>query len=268
MRRTKFRRRRQLWMPSYGTGGTFSEGVTNGTAIGQFAYLTNDGSEDGGIDWLASPVTFDTQVDPETVQQDTPIGTQPSPLRDLVSGSEWFLKRVVGKCFVLVTDASGSAVAGTRAPAIEAGAGLIVCNTDEDGIPTTDFNEVNPLTQKTTEDPWVWMRHWLLGTVGSGNFTDFLDTGANALNTNRATASIPSNNMNYGSVMDGPHVDQQTARHIHRDQRLFWVVATRPTYLNALDGWATAAISVYFRHTFRFLGNIRSSSGNRRNAAR
>lgn len=265
MRRTRFRKRRQLWLPAYGTGGTFSEGVTNGIALGGAMELHNDGTSPGGIDWLTAAVTFDTQISPEDAETGVTVGAIPPTLRDLVSGSEWALRRVVGKCFVTVTSGVGTVDPSSRAPAIEVGCGLIVCNTDEDGVPTTDFDQVNPLAQTTAEDPWVWLRHWLLTTVppvtGAGD-------GSGSLVKWVAASHLPMNNTRYGSVMDGPHVDQKTARRIHRDQRLFFVMATRPTYLTEVDDPTTGQISVYARYMFRFLGNTIGSRGNRGNAAR
>lgn len=228
--------------------------------------LTNNGTEQGGIDWLVAPVTFDTQINPEEAQTGVALGAIPPTLRDLVSGSEWALRRVVGKCFVTVASGAGTASPSTRAPAIEVGCGLIVCNTDENGAPTTDFDDVNPLAQQTAEDPWVWMRHWLLGTVG--NAVGVPSDGSGTLPKWEAAGQLPLNNTRYGSVMDGPHVDQKTARRIHRDQRLFFVLASRPTYLTDVDDPTTEQIEVYARYMFRFLGNTIASRGNRGNAAR
>lgn len=260
-RRTSFRKRRQLWLPTYGTGGTTIEGVTSGAAVGGDLDLFNDGSEAGAIDWLTTPLTFDTQIDPENAQQDTALGAFAPRLRELTAGSEWNLRRVVGKIFCGV-----SATFGTRAispPAIEVGAGLIVVNCDEDGIPTTDFDQVNPLAQQSVEDPWIWERHWMLGTYAPSAYS------ASNLTPIDLGSQLPMSNVGK-PAFEGPHVDQKTARHIKRDQRLFLVVATRPSTLVAGDTFEAngTGITVYFRYMFRLLGNIRGTSGNRGNAAR
>lgn len=269
MRRTRRFKRRQQWLPVYGNGGAFSEGQVTGNALGGTVNLVNDGTEAGGIDWLASPLTFDTQISPEDAQN-TGLGVIPPTIRDLVAGSEWSLRRIVGKLFVTVRR-TGFADPSARAPAIECGAGIIVCNTDEEGIPLTDFDEVNPLTQDSAEDPWVWERHWLLRTtIGQTTWNDA--SGAllpnTPLNAQLAAEGLPISNVGYGSRDDGPHVDQKTVRRIRRDQRLFMVVATRPSFLIDNPTFDTDEIEVNFRWMLRLLGNVRSASGNRGNAAR
>lgn len=271
MRRTRFRKRRQLWLPTYGTGGLYSEGVTSGNALGGEFNLFNTGSEPGGIDWLVSPLTFDTQVDPENAQNFGIGTTFPPNLRDLVSGSEWSLRRIVGKLFCVCYDTGPHTTDPGTAPLIDVGAGIIVCNTDENGTPLTDFDEVNPLAQSAAEDPWVWMRHWILSTRPTTMLND--DTSGVLPNSPlvfyEMAGHLPHANWQFGSVQDGPHVDQKTVRRIRRDQRLFLVVATRPNWMFS-DGTdhATDSLNVYFRYMFRLLGNIRGSSGNRGNAAR
>lgn len=254
----------------YGSGGTTVEGLQTGAAIGGGIELTNNGTEFGGIDWLAQSLTFDTQINPEDAQFNVALGGTPPGLRDLVSGSEWSLRRLVGKVFVSVKEADGSQLTSQRAELIECGFGIIVCNTDEDGAPLTDFNEVNPLAQQAAEDPWVFMRHWILGTAPQNNSAVFVNSLGVAATKSAFAGGFPTSNVGYGSVMDGPHVDAKTSRRIRRDQRLFSVFATRPTrFLDEESvGFVTSDITVYCRVMLRALGNIRSSSGNRGNAAR
>lgn len=269
MRRTRRRKARQLWLPVYGQGGTTVEGLTTGNAFGGTFQLTNGGTTDGGIEWDAASVTYDQQQDftsAQNAQYASILGGSFPTMRDVVDGSEWSLRRIVGKCFVTVSAADGDATAETRAPAIECAAGLIVCKTDDRGGPTTDFEDVNPLSQESAEDPWIWQRRWLLGASGP-ELTGF-NYPAGAILPWIAGTQLPMSNVHYGSVMDGPHIDQKTARRIHRQERLFIVVATRPCRFTDLGGVSTEDITVDFRYHLRLLGNVRGSRGNRGNASR
>lgn len=265
-RRIRRFKRRQLWLPVLGNRVTLNEGVPvqGSSSFGENALLTS--SEEEGITWEAFPLTYDQGVDPEYI---SPLFTpNPFTLRDRVAGNEWHLRRAVGKVVCGVVAAQGSPA--NRAQQVECGFGLIVCNTDDDGTPLTDFNEVNPLAGVSMEDPWIFHRTWLLGTVSGARLQR--DNGTDtALSVPEATAMLPMHNTQMGSVMDGPHVDQKTARRIHRSERLYGVYAQR-VLANPLEPDPpvrdAGTVTTYCYARLRLLGNIRSAMGNRGNASR
>lgn len=257
-RRTK---PRVAWLPVLGTSAGI-EGVD--PLYGGESSLVGDTNE---IQWDAQPVTFDQAASAEVVQQNTGLtGLYPRTLADLVSGNAYRLRRLVGKCNVFVASATGATAQNERIPFVEVGAGFIVCKTDDDGNPTTDFNFVNPLQQDSAEDPWIWHRRWLLGTTpGYEVWAD--PRGATSIGAYSASGQQPSTNAGFGSAVDGPHIDQKTARVISPSERLFFVWA--------LKGWdpyalatTEAAVSVQVFWHVRVVGSLRRMGGNRRNASR
>lgn len=210
--------------------------------------------------WDAFPLTFDETEDAETAQADPAKRT----LRDIVQGNEWRLRRLVGKAFI----STASGVQGaTVSPAYQVALGFIVCNTYDDGAPLTDFEEVNPLSQDSMEDPWIWRRTWVLhpyGVIGSRAFTNqaTIDT--------RNTPNMwgfPTSNIEYGSVHDGPHIDAKTARVIHRSERLFGVLAARRYFVDGQTTFQDGNVRMLL--DYRLLGSLRGQAyGNRGNTSR
>lgn len=210
------------------------------------------------IVWDAFPLTFDESFGGETSQA-SPEGRS---LHDIVQGNEWRLRRIIGKCFV---GAGATTTLSTISSAlVEVGFGFIVVRTYDDGSPTTDFNEVNPLSQDSMEDPWIWRRVWMLNPFGSPYPTDTTTPRANTL----WTWDFPQTNARYGSVLDGPHIDAKTARVIHRQERLFGVLAVRRNYMG-FTPTTDLDYTVRMHLDYRLLGSLRGTSyGNRRNTSR
>lgn len=218
---------------------------------------------DGTIRWDVTTLTFD-----DTKSQDS--GTDYS-LQDLVAGNAWRLRRIVGKLWASTYFQTENI--GKRPPAIDYAAGFIVGKTDDEGTPTADFYEVNPLAQEGMDDPWIWRRRWLLSTLGE-RATAGIYAGAGS-NTYYAAdmylaQQIPSSTANYHSVADGPHIDQKTARRIDRQERLLFVQAARihsqagfVNYSNSDVPWLGTFLD------YRLLGSVvKTAAGNRRNASR
>lgn len=238
-----------------------TEGGSNAAGV-EFSLAIPGGlSPSGAIHWDATGLTFDTTEDSETAQAETRHKT----LQDIVTGNEWRLRRIVGKFFCAV----GATYAGTTSiPLADVALGFIVSKTYDDGEPLTDFDEVNPLAQVSMEDPWIWRRRWLLGPSGDNYSTWTNYEGTSADNRLYGPAmGFPPNNVAYGSVQDGPHIDAKTARVIHRSERLFVVLAARQ--FNWSAGVDQADMRVTGLLDYRLLGSLRSSSyGNRGNASR
>lgn len=167
-------------------------------------------------------------------------------LNDLSFG--YSLHRVVGKLFVNVEQNN---VADLAASVWCITAGIIVRKVDEDGLP----QDSDPFTDsyESERDPWLWRRNWVLqnsgATPGAGIYTGQI---------------YPAGNWQYGSIQDGPHVDQKTRRTVKSEERLFLDVSAI-----ALDGseeqTSTACALIW---DFRFFGRVFQSAGNRHNASR
>lgn len=217
----------------------------------------------GGVNWDAFPLTFDYTDSASNDQFGTPQFGR--TLHDLVSGQEYRLRRLVGKVQVGFTPTLTSENA-ENIGGCQYAAGFIVCKTDDDGNPTTDFDEVNPFAQNSTDDPWIWRRKWILGSQGIAENVWVNPATVYSSLDQLIFKNFPPTTVHYGSVADGPHIDQKTARVISRQERLFFVHATRiaaiedTTYVN--EGFIRGYLDL------RILASLRSGMGNRRNASR
>lgn len=258
-RRFKRRKPRVAWFPTFG-GAPVPEG-TSAPFPGVAAELELDGfvnSTDVVFD--AQALTFDEGQGSVEAQADPTKRT----LHDIITGNEWRLRRLVGKCFIWTSSANRGA---TVSPALDVAVGFIVCKTYDDGFPLTDFSEVNPLSQESMEDPWIWRRRWLLHPYGEIGSRAIVDQGNSDRRDSPEWWGFPASNVSYGSVADGPHVDAKSQRVIHRSERLFVVLAARRLY----NGGAVAIqdTRVDMLLDYRILGSLKGSSyGNRGNTSR
>lgn len=266
----RFRRKRtQIWMPTYGNVNDPDElDSVIGTA-GAVNVL-----QDGSTTVDAFPCTFDDTQSAYATQ----FGPVQNTLHDIVSGQEWRLLRVVGKFHASFGGLSGGQdPTFYPPPAAEVALGLIVLRTDEEGNIQADINEVNPLAQESANDPWIFRRKWVLSSciynppsASSSNPIGYsLNTIAGAMF--EAGKRWPVTTSGYGSVADGPHIDQKTRRLIGREERLYWMIAARmwdPSKLISSTGGLTAPGSIFFNLDNRFVGRLSSRMGNRNNASR
>jgi len=226
---SRFKRRpRVVWLPNETAFqlGTTHSASTIVQAVGPGAI---------GLEGVnAIPLVFDQPFQ----------GSAGTSLADIES-SGYRLRRVVGKIYASVEQieqADGGAVLAT--------AGLIVLRVDDNGVATN--TSISPQGIQNVSDPWIWRRTWILANGSSTNVnTQFID-------------SSPFSNYEGGpAAVDGPHLDQKTARIVSTEERLHLVIST--TLLHTGDA---AAVSTQWLWDFRVLGSMRSSSGNRRNAVR
>jgi len=252
MARFKRRRPRVVWLPVVGNEVADipeEEHLVNGPE----GVLTIP--HDGSIIFDQTPLTFDYSDAPSVE-----TGTFERSLQDLTSGNNYRLRRLVGKFHAKNIPQSN---ANTNFPDIELTAGFIVNRTDDSGNALTTFTsgiDACPSAQDAAQDPWIWRRKWILGT----EFGPYIDsTGLSAFALARSTA-YPASTAKYGSVADGPHIDQKTARVISNQERLFfWVSArVRETNVSAENNL------IQWNLDIRLLASLRMNQGNRRNASR
>jgi len=241
-RRFARRKPKVVWLPIF---GDTSEGESGGYAQADgIRYNCIPGAVNPGISFDATAITWDS---PQSATAEQGLGLNDQTLHDFVSGTEYRLRRIVGKVHVGCTTS-----VTTNITAVEVAFGFIVGRCDSNGALNTDFNETNPLYQDSATDPWIWRRTWILSP---GYFPGLIG------------GAYPQTNAEYGSVADGPHIDQKTARVISRDERLLGILAARPIYTVGGDP-STGSVSVDAYLDYRLLASLRTNQGNRRNASR
>lgn len=184
------------------------------------------------------------------LHDDIPLVTDnPRPLRAIdtsladVESTGYRLRRIVGKIWCAVDQ-----VVQDDAGTVMCTAGIMVRRVDAGGAPVANSD---PGNFNNMCDPWVWRRSWLLANAASTNTEDtFLIT-------------MPTANTQLGSVADGPHVDQKTARLVGPEERLFLTCGA-----TLMNGQNEGTMRVRWATDLRVLGSMRTSSGNRRNASR
>lgn len=167
-----------------------------------------------------------------------------------IQGSAYRLRRIVGKLYCGYEQSTDVGAV----PAVLVTAGIIVLRVDPSGQPIQASAPENysPARINQWADPWVWRRTWILS-----NFNLIVGTGYNAW---------PETNAGYGSVADGPHIDQKTARIVSLEERLFLVVSMLALISGNPAGATDSALHVW--GDLRFVGSLKRMAGNRRNASR
>lgn len=245
-----FRRRRKpkvVWLPNFGAGFADPQ-VRQVAGVNGFTFaIQTNGTQ---VVTAAQSLTFDFDA-----EQFLAANVLPS-LSDF-EGKGYRLRRIVGKCFA-GADHIQPPQGQTKAPAVLFGAGFIVLRTNpENGQPTAavNSNAVTPIGVDSTDDPWIWRRVWTFSTGAPGD---------NSATDNAFGQQVGANSV-YGSVADGPHIDQKTARVIKRDERLFFVISIRQ--LPLLTNYNNDTLVTGYLD-YRLLASMRLDSGNRRNASR
>lgn len=169
-----------------------------------------------------------------------------------VIGSEYFLKRLVGKLYAAYTEAAeggfdfckiaaGFFVARVDSRYVETPIGANISNSwlsdasEEDYRATQSYS---PLAVATVREPWIWRRSWVLAS---------------------SLESLPRSTANYGSVLDGPHIDAKTKRRVVNDERLFFAISTsRWPYLDTGSGAADGQLDVDI--DLRIFGALRKAT--------
>jgi len=178
---------------------------------------------------------------------DAPPDASISTLADMES-SAYRLRRIVGKIWCRAQlDDDESDITDYIVTA-----GLIVRRVDETGASLAGLigvEQMAPSEAINWSDPWIWRRSWLL--------------------TNPLGVAPDRPTQNYGedagSAVDGPHVDQKTARIVSKEERLFLNVSAQALFVGG-QSELTHTVSVFT--DLRVLATMRTSQGNRRNSSR
>lgn len=171
-----------------------------------------------------------------------------------IASSGYRLRRIVGKIWCRMDQVDDSNIAFAAVTA-----GLIIRRVDQvtggslAGAHPNGAELTGPNEAENYGDPWIWRRTWLLGNNVSPNMPTFFP-------------AFEESNEAFSGV-DGPHVDQKTARIIGPEERLFLDVEVRSNKTGeaSADEITTGVRVIY---DLRVLGSMRSSTGNRRNASR
>jgi len=247
------RRRKVTWLPTIGS--VVGEGLS--TASGR-AFFSIGGLVDGSIDTVISVLTFDQPRDID--QTDIPTTTMADTI-----GSEYFLNRIVGKCFAHRRFTGTILGSDDTQPGILFGAGFFIARANDEssgGGPDTPIGSAtaqerndnySPLEADTIREPWIWRRTWVLGRAG--RFPAPATAGGGATASSDANAAYPASTALYGSVLDGPHIDAKTKRRVAQDERLFFAISA----MNFPIGQESAANSIVVDGylDYRLVGNLR-----------
>lgn len=247
------RKQRVQWMPPIGTELNATTSFDRSPSGRAFTFTgIGPGNPSATIE---TALTFDQP----TILGLEQLGSINPGLIDAVTLSDWEmqswrLRRIVGKMFI---GASADDQQTTPPPALLLTAGIIVRTIDaSNGNPVLSIGDQAVDTIDANQDPWVWRRQWILSTA--------LPQGLSG--DNDAVGEFPRTTAGYGSVQDGPHVDQKTNRVIGPQERLILnITCTMLPLPNPAGFTDTGHAFGYF--DYRLLGGIMKAS-NRRNASR
>lgn len=256
------RRSQGTWFPTIGS--EISEGVN---AAGR-AFTLNLGALSQTPLQIVTPLTFDEPTDLDN------FITSEKSLTDII-GSEYVLKRIVGKMFInriSQLDINGN----DPNPALLCGAGLFVARAGDDV--TTGAQErpigfavlasdaqtrenYSPLDNDTMREPWIWRRNWVLGTAGQNlGITGVANSHSSSVGavTGDSASCYPASTALFGSVADGPHVDSRVRRRVRQDQRL-WLAVALTSFPIAAQTDATAIVGIRGYFDYRMFGSLRKA---------
>lgn len=259
MRRTR-KRARYTWLPTVGTASPNPENDDNSSGRS----FSLDIPPDGSSNVLIGTLTFDEpQEGDKLLQATSPLGT--------ILGNEYFLKRIVGKIFIMHQGGiNGEGNDPSLPSAALVGVGFFVARANDQqqgadspiGSATQSERQENysPLSEDAIREPWIWRRTWILGNpLIRANREGLAFSGVTAQEATIGSqgAFFPPTTAGYGSVADGPHIDAKTARRIKQDERLFFVIATRIWDQGTIPVDNTGLLRGYL--DFRLLGALRKA---------
>jgi len=248
------RRSKVTWLPTIGTVVGEGLATASGRLIQGFATPVN-----GAINTELTILTFDTPVDIDTA--DIPTTT----MADVV-GSEYMLRRIVGKVFATRVSLDQSAV--DTQPPILLGCGFFVARCNDSGsgggpdtpigsaTPAERNDNYSPLEADTIREPWIWRRTWVLGKAGQSPLDE-----EQQVSSDQHAANFPASTALYGSVLDGPHLDAKTMRRVTSDERLFFAASVMNFPMGAESPLGANTITLYL--DYRLVGTLRRAHNRR-----
>jgi len=209
------------------------------------------------------PLIFDTPQEGDELVADVPLS--------YLAANEYSLRRIVGKAEIFtygqIHTTSTSNLDG-QPPFILVTSGLFIARAGDasQGVANEDApiawgNEgafsYNPDIPNAIREPWIWRRQWLLANAVVKqmvwqNMTVIPSSGYVA-----STLDAPASTMEFGSVLDGPHLDAKTRRRVGNDDRLFWTVFAQP-YPRRGAGYNQDSF-VHARLDYRVFGALRKA---------
>lgn len=213
----RHRRNNGTWLPTLGTQLGENEAFSSGFGFDIPAVFDQD------ITTVITPITTDTPLEGDSI-------TNTTQLVDVI-GNEYFLDRIVGKLHIAASFSvdDGPPALWIGGP-VQVVAGFFIARCDDAnpqlpvGAATANAARDNysPAELDTIREPWIWRRAWTLGTRGRG---PTFSTGPAPPIGSLYGAVFPPTTADYGSVLDGPHIDAKTKRRIGQDDRLFFAVS-------------------------------------------
>lgn len=234
------RRFKGTWFPGFGTEGDGGEPRT----AGLYDHITHDNTAKSTTQVFAI-INDSPRVDPDDETQS---------LADTI-GSEYALRRIVGKFHANFGVTSGT----PEELVVKLGLGFFIARENEslDGVPigveeetwaysggsgweSNAFDSYSPLALETTRQPWIWRRTWTL----------FANAGT-------AGWLLPQSTMNYGSVLDGPHIDAKTRRRVRQEERLYVAIGLQYQALGHSE--TPGDVTVFYDLDLRYFGALRKA---------
>lgn len=223
-----------VWLPN-----TDVVSISAGKIFTIFEHNFTPGAPLGTDITNAVPVVIDNPPDPAQIT---------TTLAD-VEDSGYRLRRIVGRVWVALQQQTGGA------SSVIVTVGFIILGVDSGGVFTRPTAQLVPGDIINAADPWIWRRSWLLANPNGtavGGTSIFGDVA-------------PLGNIGVLSNSEGCIVDQKTARIVGPEQRLFMVASSTILENDDQDNGST---DLAFSTDLRVLASMRTTVGNRRNAAR
>lgn len=243
-RRTR-RRPKVVWLPLDLSNRVGQQGTAiNGGVTGIGTFVIDVSGPFGATTTAVIPVVRD---DPQ------PAAFLAASLSDM-ENSSYRLRRIVGKIWWGWQQDTQPQPGEPSSGIITTG--FIVLRVKPDGTPIdhSDLNDYGTQQLNNIQDPWIWRRSWFLS-----------DFAQQVLPSHGLGYAPPEGNYLCGSVLDGPHIDQKTARVVGPEERLFMVSTVTCTDVASTDLIGSQAQCFF---DLRVLASMRNSVGNRGNSSR
>lgn len=226
------RTRKFTWFPVIGTDGPGETGDDFNQRMAQIPVSPN-----GASTVVISPLVPDVPMEGNEIATD-----QPGQLVQAL-GQEYYIERIVGKCFLSVTSGQDDPPTVVFPKVILIGCGFFVARANDQqsgGGPDTPIgsatlaerhNNYSPLSPDPIREPWMWRRVWILssGRLPGNVLTAPAAFGPQQIPTFGGLGGFGVQNTNTWapSALDGPHFDVKTVRRVGNDERLYFVIAAR-----------------------------------------